>query len=112
MATDIEFIEYLMEQINAGSDLTYKKMFGEYGVYYKGKIVLLACDNQVFVKPTDEGRVFLGTVIEAPPYKGAKNSFLIENIENGERLLRLIEITADALPDPKPKKTKKSIERK
>lgn len=106
MVTDKDFIEYLIEQISAGSDLTYKKMFGEYGVYYKGKIVLLVCDNQVFVKPTDAGRVFLGNVVEAPPYKGAKNSFLIENIDDGERLLRLIEITADALPEQKPKKKK------
>lgn len=112
MATDKEFIEYLMEQINTDNDVTYKKMFGEYGVYYKGKIVLLVCDNQVFVKPTDAGRAFLSTVVEAPPYKGAKNSFLIENIDDGERLLRLIEITADALPEPKPKKTKKNIEQR
>ena len=63
---------------NAGL-ITYRKMFGEYGLYSNGKIVALICDNQLFVKPTQSGRDFIGDVDEAPPYPGARDYFLIDD---------------------------------
>ena len=89
---------------NAGT-ITYKKMFGEYALYSDGKVVALVCDNQLFVKPTEGGRSFIGDVVEAPPYPGAKMSFLIEDkIDDREWISELIRITAKELP----KKNKKS----
>jgi TfoX/Sxy family transcriptional regulator of competence genes len=83
-------------------------MFGEYAVYSRGKVVALLCDDQLFVKPTEAGRLFIGEVTEAPPYPGAKLSFLIQDqIEDGEWLTRLIELTEEELPEPKPKRKRK-----
>lgn len=80
-------------------------MFGEYGIYLDGKIIGLICDNRLFIKPTDAGREFIGNVVENPPYNGAKPSFLIEEkLEDSMWLSRLIKMTADELPEPKPKK--------
>ena len=68
----------------------------------------LICDDQLFVKPTRAGREFIGNVVEAPAYPGAKNSFLIEDqIEDGEWLSNLLTVTAAELPVPKPRKKKK-----
>lgn len=87
--------------------LSYKKMFGEYALYLEGKVVALVCDNQLFLKPTIEGREILGTVSERPPYPGAKPHFLIgDHIDDREVLRRLLKATARALPPPKPKKSK------
>ena len=83
-------------------------MFGEYGVFSNGKLFALICDNKLYVKPTDGGRTFIRDVVEAPPYKGAKPSFLIEEkIEDREWLSELIRISLKELPEPKPKKKKK-----
>lgn len=83
-------------------------MFGEYALYSKGKVVVLVCDNQLFVKPTEAGRTFIGEVIEASPYPGAKPAFLVQDqIEDGECLNQLITLTEKELPKPKPKKKKK-----
>ena len=83
-------------------------MFGEYVLYSNGKVVALLCDNQLFIKPTKAGRAFIGDVVEAPPYPGAKLSFLIQDeIENREWLSQLIRLTEAELPAPKPKKKKK-----
>ena len=80
-------------------------MFGEYAIYSDGKIVALVCDNQLFVKQTDGGRLFIGDVVEASPYPGAKLCFLIEDkVEDREWFSNLIRITAKELPTPKPKK--------
>ena len=108
MTNDHDFIEYVTDQINDECSITWRLMFGGCTVYSKGKVVALICDNQLFVKPTEAGRAFIGDVVEAPPYPGAKDSFLIEDkIEDGDWLSELITLTERALPMPKPKKKRK-----
>ena len=108
MATDVDFVEFIVDQIGAGCAISYRKMFGEYALYSRGKVVALICDNQLFVKPTEAGRSFIGDIVEAPPYPGAKPAFLIlEGIEDREWLTELISLTEGALPPPKPKTGKR-----
>ena len=77
-------------------------------MYSDGKFFAVICDDQLFVKPTEGGRAFLGEVVEAPPYPGAKRSLLIgDRIEDPKWLSELVRITARELPDPKPKRRKK-----
>ena len=33
MASTLEFAEYVCDQISGAGSITYKKMFGEYGIY-------------------------------------------------------------------------------
>jgi TfoX/Sxy family transcriptional regulator of competence genes len=107
MASDQKFVDFVVDQIENAGEITAKKMFGEYGLFSDGKIFGLICDNKLFVKPTKSGREFIGDVVEAPPYHGAKPSFLIENkIEDREWLSELIRISVKELPMPKPKKKK------
>ena len=108
MATDKAFVDFILDQIDDAGEIKAKKMFGEYGVFSNGKIFALICDNKLFIKPTDGGRAFIQDVVEAPPYKGAKPSFLIEDkIEDRDWLSELIRISLKELPEPKPKKKKK-----
>ena len=108
MATDLEFMEFLADQMAGAGEISYRKMFGEYAVYLDGKVVALVCDNQLFVKPTAAGRAYIGAPVEAPAYPGAKDSFLIEDaFEDREWISELIRITARDLPAPKPKKPKR-----
>jgi len=108
MSTDTDFIEYVHEQAGFAGRLTHKKMFGEYGVYLDEKIVALAADNSLFLKPTDAGRALLPNVVEAPPYPEAKNWFVLDEfLDDTELLQRLLQTTFDALPAPKIKTAKK-----
>jgi len=108
MATDKAFVDFVLDQIENAGEVTAKKMFGEYGVFSNGKIFALICDNKLFIKPTESGRAFIQDVVEAPPYKGAKHSFLIEDkIEDRDWLSELVRISLKELPEPKPKKKKK-----
>ena len=108
MASDQEFVDFIVDQLENAGDITSKKMFGEYAIYCDGKVTALVCDNQLFVKPTEAGRSFIGEVVEAPPYPGAKMSFLIEDgFEDRDWISDLVRITAKELPEPKPKKRKK-----
>lgn len=108
MSSDQSFVDFIIEQIETAGIINYRKMFGEYALYCEGKVVALVCDNQLFVKPTEGGRAFIGNVVEAPAYPGAKLSFLIEDkIDDREWISTLIKITFDELPMPKPKNKKR-----
>lgn len=108
MASDLEFVEYVVENIGDSGNVRFRKMFGEYCLYCEEKVVALICDNKLFVKPTDAGRDFIGNVSEAPAYPGAKDSFLIEDkIEDSDWLTELIRLTEKELPLPKAKKKNK-----
>ena len=108
MASDKDFIDFVVDQVQNAGAITCRPMFGGHTLYCEGKVVALICDNQLFVKPTNAGQVFIGDVVEAPPYEGAKPFFLIEDqLEDEEWISRLISLTEKELPVPKPKKKSK-----
>lgn len=105
MASSNEFLEFILEQLDPDLEPTYKKMFGEYGIYSHGKIVALVCDDSLFIKPTKAGGEFIKNPTLAPPYPTAKPYFLIdEGLEDPVFLSELIRITEKELLPPKPKK--------
>ena len=107
MASSREFVDYVTEQFEESLGVTHKKMFGEYGLFCGGKMFGMICDDRLFVKPTEGGRAFIGEVVEAPPYPGAKPIFVIEEgIDNGEWLSELARLTTQELPVPKKKRRK------
>ncbi len=107
MASDQGFVEYICDQIADAGRISSRKMFGEYAIYCDDKVVALVCDDRLFVKQTPGGRAFIGSPTEAPPYPGAKPSFLIEDrLDDRAWLSELIRLTAGELPPPKPKTPK------
>jgi len=106
MTSRQDFVDRLCQR--AANGLSARKMFGEYALYLDGKIVALVCDDRLFVKPTPEGRALLSTVVEAPPYDGAKPHLVVSDIGDDTLLRRLFAATAAALPAPKPKAGRKS----
>lgn len=110
MASDIEFVDFIVDQVSHIGEVVYKKMFGEYALYCNGKVVGLICKNKLFVKITEAGKEFAGDIDEASPYKGARPSFLIqEQVDDKEWISKLIEVTEKDLPKPKPKKPRKNV---
>lgn len=108
MAQGLEFVEYITDQIDDSCNLTHRMMFGGCTLYLDDKVVALICDDQLFVKPTRAGREFIGNVVEAPAYPGARNSFLIEDqVDDGEWLTKLLKATAGDLRAPRPKKKRR-----
>lgn len=104
MSSRIDTVRYIADQAGLGPRLTFRKMFGEYALYVDGKVVALVCDDQLFLKPTQQGKAYLGAVSKAPPYPGAKDYYLLSaELDDPERLHEVLKITAGALPAPKPK---------
>lgn len=108
MSSQQKTVDYILEQSAAAGTMTAKKMFGEYGMYCDGKVMAFICDDQLFIKPSEAGRAYLGEVTEAEAYPGSKMYFLIDGDrwDDAEWLTGLVKATADDLPMPKPKKPK------
>ena len=106
MASNREFVKFVCEQLNSAGEISSKRMFGEAAVYLQDRVIGLICDNQFFVKPTEAGRAKIGAPIEAPPFPGANNWFLMADLDDPEFLADLVRATAAALPNPKRKAKK------
>jgi TfoX/Sxy family transcriptional regulator of competence genes len=107
MASEQKFVDFIVDQIDLEGQITFKKMFGEYGLYCGNKLFGLVCDDKLFIKPTLAGRTFIGDVVEVSPYTGAKPSFLIEEkLDDRDWLRKLVVLTTKELPEPIPKKKK------
>jgi TfoX/Sxy family transcriptional regulator of competence genes len=107
MASEQKFVDFIMDQIGFSEQVTNKKMFGEFSLYFDNKLFGLVCDNKLFIKPTQSGREYISEVVEASPYPGAKPCFLVEEkLDDREWLGKLVKITVNELPEPKLKKSK------
>lgn len=105
MASDPEFVRYVVDQFAADCDVTSRKMFGEYGLYWRGVFFGLICDDRFFVKQTEAGHAYIGDVVEDSPYPGAKPALVIEEgLEDAEWVRELARITVRELPPPKPRR--------
>lgn len=103
MATTVDFIELVCEQIKDIGNIRYKKMFCEYMVYINDKPILLVCDNTVFVKKLDTiaGKMQDETV--GFPYSGAKEHYILD-IDNSDFPCEIVRVSETVTPLPKPKK--------
>ena len=107
MATKADFIEYVREQLAGVGAVSYRRMFGEYAVYFDGKVVGLICDDQLFLKPTPGVLGLYPDPIMAVPYPGMKPSVLItDELDDIDLMARLIRAAWADLPLPKSKHRK------
>ena len=59
MASDKNFVEFVVDQIEKAGVITCRSMFGEYGIYSDGKIFGLICDNSVHRSGANRGQCIL-----------------------------------------------------
>ena len=108
MATQQRTIDFPLEQATGAGAVTAEPMFGEYGVYFDGKMIGSVCDDQLFVKPRVLGRAHAEPASDAPPYPGTKPQMLLaaDRWDDADWLGELLRATAAELPTPKPRKPK------
>jgi TfoX/Sxy family transcriptional regulator of competence genes len=107
MASDKSFVDFIVDQMSGAGTISQRKMFGEHAIYCDKKVVALIVKNQLFVRPTEKGKIYIGNVMESRPYPGAKPHFLIEDaFENRDWISGLIKLTTSELPIPSKKRNR------
>ena len=104
MASDREYLDFVLDQLSELDGITYRAMMGEYIIYYQGKIIGGIYDDRFLVKPTKASVSMMPDAAREIPYEGAKEMLLVEDIENRHFLAELIKETAEELPALKKKK--------
>lgn len=105
MASDIDFVNFVMDQIDGAGIISSKKMFGEYMIYVNQKPIILICENTAYVKKIDCVKELLETEETGYPYKGAKEHYILD-VDNGETAKDIVKALEKITPIPK-KRVKK-----
>ncbi|MEF9969704.1 MAG: TfoX/Sxy family protein [Ruthenibacterium sp.] len=105
MATTLDFITYVCEQIAETGAVRFRKMFGEYMVYVNDKPVLLVCDNTVYVKKMAQIADKMRNAACGMPYEGAKEHYIldIDDADFSREIVTILE-RITLFPQKKPKK--------
>ena len=104
MASDREYLDFILEQFSSLENVTYRAMMGEFIIYYRGKIVGGIYDDRFLVKPTKSALAMMPGADREIPYEGAKEMLLVDNVDSREFLTELLTAMYDELPAPKKKK--------
>ena len=105
MASDKEYLGYILEQLSETDGITYKPMMGEYILYCRGKIFGGIYDNRFLVKPTKSAKELMPDAESALPYDGAKAMLLADNVEDKVFLKNLVNAVYEDLPEKKKTKS-------
>lgn len=103
MASDKEYLEYVLDQMSDLADVAYRPMMGEYVLYYRGKVIGGIYDDRLLLKPTPSVRALLADAPLVRPYEGA-GEMVYANPDEKDLLQRVIAVMWDELPTPKKKK--------
>lgn len=93
MATSLDYIQFVCEQLHTPFSVYYKKMFSEYMIYVNDKPILLVCDNTVYVKKIEVLKDIMNNSACGIPYKGAKEHYIldVEEVELTSKVIELLE---------------------
>ena len=101
MASDKEYLDFVLEQLSGADGITYRAMMGEYIIYCRGKVIGGIYDDRFLVKPTQSAKRLLPDASQELPYDGAKPMLLVGDLDSRELLCELVSAIADDLPDKK-----------
>ena len=87
MPSSKEYKEFISEQLN-GENIAFKPMMGEYLLYFNDVLVGGIYDDRLLIKITEENSSF--DCEKAIPYNGAKPMYLIDFIDDKQRLTEFI----------------------
>ena len=106
MATSQSTMDFLLDVLSGSHQVSARRMFGEYCLYYAGRPVGLVCNEQLFLKLSEAGRHLMTEPEEGAPYPGARPHLRISPDLWDDRgwMNAIVRATFDALPPPKPPK--------
>lgn len=104
MAASKEYLTFILDQLSDIEGITHRQMMGEYIIYMNGKIAAYLCDDRLLVKPVPSAVRLMPDAACEPPYDGAKDMILVDNVDDRAFLNELFDAMYPELPEPKKRK--------
>ena len=98
MASSKEYLTFILDQLSGLKEISCRGMMGEYILYFRGRIVGGVYDDRLFVKMVPAALSLMPDALREPPYPGAKEMLVVEDVDNGEFLRDLFLAMYDELP--------------
>ena len=95
MASTKEYRDYILEQLSGLPDITCRPMMGEHLLYLNGILFGGIYDDRLLVKIVPENEQY--KMSESIPYDGAKPMYLVEDVDDKEKLSKIVINTTDGL---------------
>ncbi len=97
MASDREYLQFILDQLSGAEGLSHRAMMGEFLFYMQGKVVGGLYDDRLLVKDVPIAREMLPDAPTELPYPGAKPMLLVENVDDREALQALFRALGEAV---------------
>lgn len=88
MASKMEYLDFILEQLDLLDNITYRSMMGEFLLYYRQVLIGGIYDNRLLVKIVKENKKY--EMKETIPYPGAKPMYLASEIDDKELLKNVV----------------------
>ncbi len=95
MASTKEYCDFILEQLSEVPDITCRPMMGEFLLYSAGILFGGIYDDRLLVKIVPENEQY--KMSESIPYDGAKPMFLVEDVDDKEKLAEIVNATVKGL---------------
>ena len=95
MVSTKEYRDFILEQLSEVSDITCRPMMGEFLLYSSGTLFGGIYDDRLLVKIVSENAKY--KMPEAIPYDGAKPMYLVEDLDDKDKLAEIINTTLQGI---------------
>ena len=95
MASTKEYCDYVLEQLSEVPDIACRPMMGEFLLYSNNVLFGGIYDDRLLVKIVPENKQY--KMSESIPYDGVKPMFLVEDVDDKEKLVEIVEATVKGL---------------
>ena len=83
--------DFILEQLSEAPNITCRPMMGEFLLYSNNVLFGGIYDDRLLVKIVPENEHY--KMAEEIPYDGAKPMFLVEDVDDKEKLAEIVEVT-------------------
>ena len=95
MATTKGYRDFVLEQLSVLNDIICKPMMGEYLLYHDGILFGGIYDDRLLVKMVEGNKKY--NMQKAIPYASAKPMYLVDDVDNQEKLKEIVLDTCQGL---------------
>lgn len=99
MGTSKDYKDFILEQLELLNNINCRAMMGEYLLYYNNVLFGGIYDNRLLIKIVDSNKKY--NMQEQIPYESAKPMYLIDDIDNKEKLKEIVVETCKDLQSKK-----------
>ena len=95
MASTKEYRDFILEQLSEAPNITCRTMMGEFLLYSNNVLFGGIYDDRLLVKIAPENEQY--KMSESIPYDGAKPMYLVEDVDDKEKLAEIVKATVKGL---------------